>query len=183
MKGDVSGSSSRAHDGVASIDVMDGAVLRIEPVKKNAVGAQVGRQSEAVGWIAEDAVRVRRALAIDNWPATDVRHNLTARSERSIGLDRDDCDAAAVVIGDQRHPSSLIDAHVAGPGAAGPLAVEVGEPTIAGNREGAHRSPRSAVVLLDFVHGVEDATVRVNGEKRWIHARLHRADATQLSRA
>ena len=126
---------------------------------------------------------VRRILTLSVRPGARVLHHRRGRRKRSIRLDRQQRDTSTGVVGDEHHPAASVYAHEAGRCTFRRLLVSSSErPGVARDREGAHRTARLPIVLLNFVHRVENAAVRVDGEKRRLLAGVHRAHSAQLAR-
>src|SRR5205807_1427768 len=113
MERDVSRAGTRAHDPVASFNVMQRFAIEIEPVDEHAVGAEVCGEREAVGGIGDDAVGVRLALTIGNRSVASVLHDGCGGRKRSVRLNRKQRDAAAIVVGDEYGTAAAVDAQVA----------------------------------------------------------------------
>ena len=167
-----------AHHRVAGLDVTQRFSFEVETVDEHAVDAQICGEHETVGWIGNDAVGMRRLLTLSIRSAASVVHHVSRWRERSVGLDREQRDAATVVVGDEHHSAATVNAHEARRSTARLLRVESSElPGVARDPEGAHGTGRLAVVLVDFIYSVENAAVRVDGEERWVRAGVHRADS------
>src|SRR5205823_10768946 len=121
---------------------------------------------------------MRRCLTLGIRPCSRVLHDLRGWGECTIRLNRQQRDAAPGVVGDERNAAAPVQAHVARRTTFRRLLVQPGERAgIPGDREGAHRA------LLELVHGVEHASVRVDREEGRVRAGGHRADSPQLSGA
>src|SRR5213082_1020927 len=174
MEGDVARARAGTHDSRAARYVAQRFAVNVEVVDEHAVGAQVCGEHEAVGGIGKDAVGMGRGLTLGSRPFSRVLNHLRGWVEGAIRPDREQRDTSSAVVGYEHHAPAAVHAHVARRTTLRRLLVQSGERTaIPGDREGAHRA------LLELVHGVEHASVRVDREEGRVRAGGHRADSPQ----
>ena len=146
--------------------MVQGSVVEVEAIDQHAIDAEVRGEREAIGGVGDNAVRVRRLLALLVRAAPVILHHLRCSPKRAFLLYRQHCDVAPDVVGDEHRAAGSVHAQVAGGASLRRLLVESREPTgIAVDGEGAHRTGRFPIVLRDFVHGVERAAARVDCEE------------------
>src|SRR6266566_3885848 len=184
MEGDVARARARAHDSIAALDVTQRFAVEIETVHVHPVDAEVRGEREAVGGIGKNAVGMRCFLTLGIRSFSRMLIYVRGSGECSILLDREHRDTSTDIVGDEHHSSAAIHTYVAGRPTFRRLLVQSGErAAISGDREGAHRTGWFSIVLLELVDGVENASVRVDGEERRVRAGIHRADSLQLAGA
>src|SRR5205085_2118553 len=97
--------------------------------------------------------------------------------------DREESNAPAIVIGDENNASRPIDADVARTRALRRLLSEASERAVARDREGAHTTAALPEAFGDFVHRVEHAAVRMDGEERRIRSGIDTPEQPERSRS
>src|SRR2546426_6861762 len=150
--------------------------VQIETVDEHALGAEVCGERVAVGGIGKNTVGVRRFLALGVRSFSRVLNHGRGRRECTIRLDRQQRDAAPGVVGDEKGAATPVHAHVAGFATSRRLLVQPSEH--AGSslyRKGAHHAG-----LLELLHRIEHALVRVDCQEGRVCAGVYRADSEQL---
>ena len=141
----------------------------VEFVDEHVVEAEIGDEREAIVGRRADPVRVRGLLALFVEAVAAVLHEAARDAEAAVGLDLERGDAAAVVVGDEDEATRFVERDEAGAGAVrGDLIQKFKLAGFAIDLEGTDRAAFFAVVVADFVDGVEIFAVGVDGDEGWV---------------
>src|SRR5437763_15495709 len=161
MKGDMPGTCTRRQLPIRRFDMSQRSRVRVDSTDKNAIGAKVGGQREPAARIGKDAVRVGTFLPLGVWPFALMLIAAARRAEPSIAADGEACDVTPHIVRHVNRTPAPVDAHVTRRSAMCQLLAKAGQGAIATNLECADRTSRSGADLVDFIHRIEHAAVRM----------------------
>ena len=160
MESDVARARARSHDSGTAVNLTQSSGLDVEPIEEHAVGPEVCREQETIGWIGNDAVGMGPFLPLGVRSLSRVLIHSRGGAECTVRLDGQHGHAARRIVGDEGSAAALVQAHIAGRATARWLRVEFGQSTRgAVDRQGTHRA------LVELVDGIQRFPAGMNREE------------------